>query len=149
MTPRYLSVSEMNEWCTNMCRSFESFQKKHGKWIKCYTYEDIGVTLIQNIKTGKTATAKCHESDKFISFVGIAIAWARYTGIRVPKRVSCIHTLKDIPEGTYIILNNNAFRVCGKAVDFNGNETGFVNVVREDGVAMSVPKTRNVRIIQG
>lgn len=43
------------------------------------------IVVVVDRKTGKTATAKCHNDDKFDANTGIAIAFARLKGWKVPE----------------------------------------------------------------
>lgn len=57
--------------------------------------ESRGIIFITNIRTGKISVARCHKTDKFNQETGIAIAWAKYNGIEIPK---CYQAQCDIRE---------------------------------------------------
>ena len=77
-----MSGSEIYAWVQRMS---DEFYNSHGRYI----YYDCHKNKIRitNIRTGKTAMAKCNNTDKFNREVGIAIAWARYTNKPVPDNM--------------------------------------------------------------
>lgn len=54
-------------------------------------------TIVGNLKTGKTATAKCHSYETYSIDMGIGVAYARYCDEEIPKerRAVPMHTLKN------------------------------------------------------
>ena len=73
-----------------------NFEKFIEKWWRKYTEKmhfelDVSVNreyrtvTIINKKTGHSAMSKCRVGDSFSYRVGIAIAYARYMGQRIPK----------------------------------------------------------------
>lgn len=66
--------------------------------------------IIIDKETGKTGTAQCKKGEKFISIVGLGVAWARLKGEEIPKEreVTRIKTLKV--GDRFIIVNNKNFK---------------------------------------
>ena len=46
---------------------------------------ETGITIVYDLRTGKTAFSKCRKDEKFIEKVGIAVAYTRLKGREVPK----------------------------------------------------------------
>lgn len=44
-----------------------------------------GITIVYDLRTGKTAFSKCRKDEKFITEVGVAIAYTRLKGREVPQ----------------------------------------------------------------
>lgn len=133
MYKMYMTGNEFNVWVKNAYNSFQKFHKEHLKWIHCYSYQDLGITIIINIKTGKIAKSTCSKTDSFSSYIGIAIAWARYNGWIVPELVEKNLKLCYVREGSYILYKDNKYLVSNHIVDFMGNLTTDVLLIREDG----------------
>lgn len=89
---KIMTEKEFAVWCKNMVESFKSYEKCHpniGLLMWGSPSEKDRKTVIINMKTMKTACAKCHPSDEFSKDVGIAIAWARYNNNPIPQVVNC------------------------------------------------------------
>lgn len=56
------------------------------KNVKILLYDDQRTTIICGI-TGKTGRAVRHDNDEFVWEKGVAIAYARYKGIKIPHEV--------------------------------------------------------------
>ena len=81
---KYLSASEFDQWVKDYYREFcgrDDFvahifgtpvDKKHG-------------IIIINKHSGKVARSYCHPEDKWDYTIGIAIAYAHYMGVEIPK----------------------------------------------------------------
>lgn len=96
-----LTEKEFSVWCKNMVASFKRYEKYHpniGLLMWGNPSESSRKTVIINMKTMKTSCAKCHPSDEFSRDVGIAIAWARYNNLPVPKVGSKIIDRHDLNE---------------------------------------------------
>lgn len=77
-----MSGAEIYSWVEKMCNDYYNN-------LTCHIIRDThkGKVRITNIRTGKTAFAKCNKTDKFNFNVGLAIAWARYKGVTIPDNM--------------------------------------------------------------
>lgn len=103
-----LTEKEFSVWCKNMVASFKSYEKYHpniGLLMWGNPSESSRKTVIINMKTMKTACAKCHPNDEFSRDVGIAIAWARYNNKQIPQVVNCyaVDDLDSVIRGDKIV----------------------------------------------
>lgn len=46
---------------------------------------DTGITIVYDLRTGKTAFSKCKKGEEFSEEIGVAIAYARLKGREVPQ----------------------------------------------------------------
>lgn len=132
-------------WIEN---SYESFNAAVNLYPNSYLLTIVGREVkIIDIKRNRTAVAKCRKDDYFNSMTGIAIAWARLVGVKIP--VPLMHkmttaTLKDVKEGEYFYLGTRYFRkianpyegelnvVCCEEFSYDGTPIGteFMHFVR-------------------
>ena len=82
MAKKTMSGAEIYSWVTKMCNDYYAN-------LTCHIFRDShnGKVRITNIRTGKTAVAKCNKSDPYSHDVGVAIAWARYKGLPIPDNM--------------------------------------------------------------
>lgn len=75
-------------------------------YVNLYTAE----TIIMNAKTMKSAKARCHFTDTFNVYVGIAVAWAKYNHEIVPQ---CENTINrdELKNGDKFISSVNKNKV--------------------------------------
>jgi hypothetical protein len=92
-----------DEWCYSMWMDFiKTTLKTINIHQDVFINSDKSTTVfIMNSKTGKTAFAKCKESDKYSPKAGIAIAWARYKRIPIPNFSLQLGELKQGEEFIY------------------------------------------------
>ena len=90
---KYVDKSYMNkfiyEWLCRYRNDYEKFSLMH------YTDRKNRIVRITNIKTGKSAIAKCHKGDKFSESTGIAIAYAKYQHCEIPKVADTVEAVLD------------------------------------------------------
>jgi hypothetical protein len=77
---------------------WEDFVSKWYTDYRCKATRDSGLVDVTNVmrnrvritntKTGKSVVAMCHKNDYFDEKVGIAVAWAKYNGVEIPKLVN-------------------------------------------------------------
>ena len=46
---------------------------------------DTGITIVYDLRTGKTAFSKCRKDEEFSEEIGVAIAYARLKGREIPQ----------------------------------------------------------------
>lgn len=57
-------------------------------------------TIVIDTRTNKIAIAKCHKEDRFSTYVGIGVAYARLKGVQLPQEAPQI---EDLPNNTYFM----------------------------------------------
>lgn len=77
-----MSGSEIYAWVQKEESSFARARMESGNLCFDRYKNKIRIT---NVRTGRTATAKCANSDVFNITVGVAIAWARYCNHPIPE----------------------------------------------------------------
>lgn len=86
MLKRFVTKHEFDSWVRDMCNSYNNRGAEFVNVRKMTVdpCESKGRTIIINLKTGKTAVAKCHKDDEFSPGIGLAVAWAKYKNIPIP-----------------------------------------------------------------
>lgn len=96
----------------------ETFQRTHTLCIDnfiVYVNLRTAETVIMNTKTMKSAKARCHFTDTFNVYVGIAVAWAKYNHEIIPQFEKTINR-DELKNGDKFISSINK----NKAVTFIG-----------------------------
>lgn len=100
-------ITSKENWIKNMYRKF--LEDKN-----CFDMLDESFTIVVNKTTLKSAVAKCSPDDEYDFYTGIAIAYARLTGVRVPnfanyKRLGDVGLFDNFKYGgsTYGIIGIN------------------------------------------
>lgn len=95
------------EWNTFVTRWYNDFRNKNNRssFLAVVTDVKSGRVRITNTKTGKSVIAMCHKNDYFDEKVGIAVAWAKYNGVEIPKLVN--YTERSKLEAMYILQKFN------------------------------------------
>ncbi len=110
-------VNNFKVWAMNECSEFE--EKRKTAYIKSgmgdidwrYHWHSYGnKTIILDMETGKTGTARCKEDDELSSIIGVGVAWARLKGEEIPMEYKTVR-LKTLKTGDkFIIVNNKDFK---------------------------------------
>ena len=113
-----MKIVELNEWnkfIQSMIDSWDHRNKKKYCNVQ-YAYGVDRCVVLVNSKSGRTVVARCHKNDEFDSAVGLAIAWARYLGIKIPKCGTILHTtdIVHLKFGTKLYVHE---KVCNKFWD--------------------------------
>ena len=74
-------VNDFFKWADEVFNEFCSDSDKIRRSFDSTT----GITIVYDLRTGKTAFSKCRKDEKFIEKVGIAVAYTRLKGREVPK----------------------------------------------------------------
>lgn len=81
---RVVSEKMFYQWVDDLYTSWVQRDKKVYKNLEYHTVDDKTVYII-NKKTGKTAYSHAHPNDVPSVTAGIAVAWARYRNMEIPK----------------------------------------------------------------
>lgn len=105
------------------------------------------IVVVVDRKTGKTATAKCHNDDKFDVNTGIAIAFARIKGWEVPE-IDEVVLLKPRDGETFFTAtldNHVATRIANK---YSCNSSGLNVFMSECAAKATAAKFRNILLLE-
>ena len=121
MNKKYMIMTDkgFKSWVQDMNNSWIDRDMNVFGHLDWFTYNDS--TVIINRKNGKTSVAERHTDDSPDEKVGLAVAWARYRGLKVPVTAyPC--AIKDLKYEDHFIYNDHKYlfrmveRVNGMAV---------------------------------
>lgn len=92
-------VDNLYEWAIGVYDEFCADSERVGE---VHSY-DTGVTIVYDLRTGKTAFSKCRKDEKFIDEVGVAIAYTRLKGREVPQVRKAV-LVKNLTVGDKFVL---------------------------------------------
>jgi len=101
---KLVSEKEFNQWVKDMC---DSWNYRGSVYNNLQRVDFDTTTMIVNPKTGKTSIAKLHPQDKYVSYIGLAVAWAKYKGLTVPTVAEELKSYKDLKFGDIFIVKSN------------------------------------------
>lgn len=86
MSKLFMSQKEFDKWVYDTVASYNNRGKEFANVRKLTIdpSENLGNTIIMNLKTGKTAVAHCHKDDRYVPMIGLAVAWAKYRNRPIP-----------------------------------------------------------------
>lgn len=139
---RLVSEKEFNQWVKDMC---DSWNYRSEVYNNLQRVDFDTTTMIVNPKTGKTSVAKLHPHDKYVSYIGLAVAWAKYKGITVPTIAEELKSYRDLKFGDIFIVKSNIVPTY-IYVGIEKNSCGNVVVSRRSGLSdekLDIFKTDN------
>lgn len=74
-------VDNLFDWAVGV---YDEFCADSYRIEEAHDYE-TGVTIVYDLKTGKSAFSKCRKDEEFSEEIGVAIAYARLKGREVPQ----------------------------------------------------------------
>ena len=98
------AVGVYDEFCNDSCRIEETHD------------HETGITIVYDLRTGKSAFSKCRKDEEFSEEIGVAVAYTRLKGREVPKVREKI-LLKNLVVGEEFSLFSspkNTFYVVGE-----------------------------------
>ena len=101
---RLVSEKEFNQWVKDMC---DSWNYRGSVYNNLQRVDFDTTTMIVNPKTGKTSIAKLHPQDKYVPYIGLAVAWAKYKGLTVPTVAEELKSYKDLKFGDIFIVKSS------------------------------------------
>ena len=105
-------VDNLFDWAVGV---YDEFCNDSYRIESAHDYE-TGVTIVYDLKTGKSAFSKCRKDEEFSEEIGTAIAYTRLKGREVPKERKKI-LLKNLAVGEEFSLFSspkNTFYVVGE-----------------------------------
>ena len=100
-------VDNLYEWAEEVYEEFCNDNYRIESVHDCKT----GITIVYDLRTGRTAFSKCRKDEKFITEVGVAIAYTRLRGREVPQ----------VRKRTFVkyLTTGDKFALCGMPrIDF-------------------------------
>ena len=104
-------VDDLFEWALGV---YANFCTDSGK-IEGGFDPTTGITVVYDLRTGKSAFSKCRKDEKFNKEIGIAIAYTRLKGGEVPEVLQKT-SLKNLVAGDEFALfpfSKSTFRIVG------------------------------------
>ncbi len=101
---RLVSEKEFDQWVKDMC---DSWNYRGSVYNNLQRVDFDTTTMIINPKTGKTSIAKLHPQDKYVPYIGLAVAWAKYKGLTVPMVAEELKSYKDLKFGDIFSVKSN------------------------------------------
>ena len=74
-------VDNLLEWAVGVYANFCTDNEQ----IESSASATTGITIVYDLRTGKSAFSKCKKGDEFNSEIGVAIAYTRLKGGEIPK----------------------------------------------------------------
>lgn len=97
-----MNKTEFNKWVDKM---IQEMAKGRNTERYCYGYRNnTGVFVVGDRRTGKTGMSRKHPDDEFNFNYGLAIAYARCKGYKVPK-LTTYKKLSEMEYGDRFFLN--------------------------------------------
>lgn len=146
MAKTFITQKEFIYWVNDMLKSYEN-RSAEFRNVRKLTLEESRAnkrTIIMNVKTGKTAVAKCHKDDHFSPSVGLAVAWAKYLNKSIPVIADYVD-YKDLKflDKFYVSRSDNAILYQFVGIRKTENALAQVNrvIFRNPKVIFRNPKT--------
>lgn len=74
-------VDDFFEWAVGV---YDEFCADSERVSEVHSYE-TGITIVYDLRTGKTAFSKCRKDEEFSDEIGVAVAYTRLKGREVPQ----------------------------------------------------------------
>lgn len=79
-------VENFEAWAHEKYNQFMKEKKSNPDFVQVVSPSNRTVTII-NMKNRRASFAKCHDYDKFNTYIGYGVAWAKYIGEEIPKEI--------------------------------------------------------------
>ena len=106
-------VDNLFDWAVGV---YDEFCNDSYRIESVHDYE-TGVTIVYDLKTGKSAFSKCRKDEEFSEEIGVAVAYTRLKGGEVPKvkesilveelKVKDRFSSTDFPDSVYCVVGVN------------------------------------------
>lgn len=104
-------VDSLSDWADEVYDDFCNDSDK----IESSTDITTGISIVYDLRTGKSAFSKCPKGVKFDRIIGVAVAYARLKGREIPKVLQKT-LLKNLVAGDEFALpssSKSTFRIVG------------------------------------
>lgn len=129
-------VDDFFKWAVGV---YDEFCADSERVSEVHNYK-TGITIVYDLRTGKTAFSKCRKDDEFSDEIGVAVAYTRLKGGEVPRvlRKTLLKNLVageafilfDVPKSTYYVIGKNPVKPM-EIIVINEND-GFISRFKED-----------------
>lgn len=106
-------VNNLYDWAVKVFNEFCNDSEKIERRIDTTT----GITIIYDLRTGKSAFSKCPKGEEFNEEIGVAVAYTRLKGGEVPRVLQKTllknlvageaFSLLDVPKSIYYVIGEN------------------------------------------
>ena len=106
-------VDNLFEWALGVYANFCTDSSK----VECGFDPTTGITVVFDLRTGKSAFSKCKKGEEVSEEIGVAIAYTRLKGGEVPKvkekilveelKVKDRFSSTDLPDSVYCVVGVN------------------------------------------
>lgn len=103
-------------WASEVYNEFCNDSEKIERRVDTTT----GITIVYDLRTGKSAFSKCPKGEEFSEEIGVAVAYTRLKGGEVPRVLQKTllknlvageaFTLLDVPTSTYYVIGINPLK---------------------------------------
>ena len=104
-------VNNLFYWASEVYNEFCNDSEK----IESRVDTTTGITIVYDLRTGKSAFSKCRKHEEFSEEIGVAVAYTRLKGGEIPKVLQKTY-LKNLVAGdefALFIFSKSTFRVVG------------------------------------
>ena len=126
-------VENFEAWAHEKYNQFMKEKKSNLDFVQVVSLSNRTVAII-NMKNGRASFSKCHDDDKFNTYIGYGVAWARYIGEEIPKEIvvikiselnsgqKFIFAPEVVAKGEFYYIGNNPVNNTSIAVRANSGE---------------------------
>ena len=126
-------VENFEAWAHEKYNQFMEEKKSNPNFVQVVSPSNRTVTII-NMKNRRASFSKCHDYDKFDTYIGYGVAWAKYIGEEIPKEIVVIKISELNPgqkfifapevvaKGEFYYIGNNPVNNTSVAVHANSGE---------------------------
>ena len=97
-------VENFEAWALEKYNQFMKEKKSNPSFVEVVSPSNRTVTII-NMKNRRASFSKCHDYDKFNTYIGYGVAWAKYIGEEIPKEIVVIKISELNPGQKFILAN--------------------------------------------
>ena len=129
-------VNNLFYWASEVYNEFCNDSEKIDRCIDTTT----GITIVYDLRTGKSAFSKCPKGEEFNEEIGVAVAYTRLKGGEVPRVLQKTilknlvageaFTLFDVPKSTYYVIGINPLKPTEIIVV--NEDDGYISRFKED-----------------
>ena len=97
-------VENFEAWAHEKYNQFMKEKESNPDFVEVVSPSNRTVTII-NMKSRKASFSKCHNYDKFNTYIGYGVAWAKYIGEEIPKQIVTIKISELNPGQKFIFAD--------------------------------------------
>ena len=106
-------VENFEAWALEKYNQFKKEKESNPDFVEVVSPSNRTVTII-NMKNRRASFSKCHNDDKFNTYIGYGVAWAKYIGEEIPKQIVAIKISELNPGQKFTLANKVEVEVKGE-----------------------------------